>query len=195
MSENRVSIYHYGAAMTVGVASMTVAVGILDVYLLFFFAKSHDLLGALIMIALSPFPVFLVRAVLSRVSIVVSEVKIAATLFGLQIKSIEWTNIQKIIKSRVYNGYAYIDIFHVQDRNHNSICKFFINLCGNLVFTQDIHNLRGLLSEVNLYARRHNIPLAVWNTEAAAAELRSRQGGSYWKRATAKILETTVREL
>ena len=181
--------------MTAGVTSVAVTVGILDVYLLLFFAQRHDLLGVLIMIVLSSFPVLLVRAVLSRASIVVSEADISATFFGLKIKSIEWTNIQKITKSRVYNGYAYTDIFHVQDRDHQAICRFLINLCGNLVFTQDIHTLRGLLSEVNLYAKRHNIPLAVWDTEAAAAEVRSRQGGSYWKRATAKIPETRVREL
>ena len=53
---------------------------------------------------------------------------------------------------------------------------------------------RNLLDRINFYSQQYNIPLVVWDTEAATAKLATKRGPGYWRRATAKIPEVRVAE-
>jgi hypothetical protein len=94
----------------------------------------------------------------------------------------EWIDTKKIRKSRVTNGYAYVESFDVHDKEtHGCACRFLVNFCGTIEFTQDIRGLRGLLAEVDLYARQYGIPLVAWDTEAAGGKLAAQKGPRYWR--------------
>jgi hypothetical protein len=120
---------------------------------------------------------------------------ISAKALGIRTRAIKWRDVKKIRKARVTNGYVYVENFNIQDsKKHDVVCRFFVNFCGNIAFSQDIRGLRNLLNRVNFYARQHEIPLVIWDTEAAAAKLASEKGPGYWRRATAQIPEVRVAE-
>jgi len=113
----------------------------------------------------------------------------------LETKSIRWEDIKRIRKVRVTNGYNYVDNFRVVDRMPRGlICRFFVNLCGDIVFNHEISDLRGLLEQVNSFARQHNIPLFVWDTEAAGAKVRAKTGTEKWRQGIAEIEDVRVTE-
>jgi hypothetical protein len=162
-------------------------------YFFWYFVSRADWWDAVIVLLVALFPLLLSRAVLTRASIVVDERGISTQAFGIKTRSIAWNDVKKIMKVRVSNGYSYVDNFSIQDKIARIfICRLFINFCGNVVFSQDIRDLRYLLDEINFYARRYKIPLFVLDAEGATATGAARGHVGYWKRAKATILEVRV---
>lgn len=182
------TVYRYNVALTVFFTCMTAAFAAFTLIFLIVFVRPFDLVG-IMLTALSFLFVFVfLRVVLSRATIVANDRHIAAYMLGMQSRVIRWQDIKKIRKVRASNGYNYVDSFDVVDRMpRRLICKLvFVNLCGDIVFTQDISDLRGLLQQVNSFAQQHDIPLVVCDTEADHAKLRTKTGREWWTQALAK---------
>jgi hypothetical protein len=187
------SVYRYNiavSAMIAGAAFVSTAIVITGFVL---FAESRDRAGILIVTVLVAFPILLFRAALTRTSIVLDRSGISARAFGINTRRMEWRSVAKITKSRVTNGYIYVDSINVVEGGQKSLlCRFFANLCGDIRIGQDIRDFRELLARINSYAREYEIPLFVWDTEAAAAKVASDRSPGYWRRATAHIPEVRV---
>jgi hypothetical protein len=187
--------YRYNAALTALLSCVVIGLVPLTLYMFISFVRSVDPLGVSLAALVSLVPILLFRSLLSRASIAVDNRRIAACVLGIETKAIRWEDIKKVRKVRVTNGYAYVDSFHVMDRKpRNLICRLFVNLCGDIVFTQDISDLRSLLQQLNFYAQQHEILLVVWDTEAAVDRFRTKSGTRYWRQAVAKIEEVKVVE-
>ena len=88
-----------------------------------------------------------------------------------------------------------MDRYQILDgkRRAGAICRYLANLCGAITFTQEIHNLRHLLDELNTRAREYNIPLFSHDLEARHRELAAQRGQpGGWKRMNTKIPDVRV---
>jgi hypothetical protein len=185
------TVYRYHIALRAIVTCVAAALSAFPV--IFLLAREFDLVSIMLTPVFVAGASFILHGALSRATIVVDDRHIAAYMFGIQTKAIRWQDIKKIRKQRVYNGYNYVDSFHVVDRRPRSlICKFFANVCGDIVVCHEISNLSGLLQQINSFARQYDIPLVVWDTEAAGAKLETKTGKEYWKEAVAKVEEVRV---
>jgi hypothetical protein len=131
---------------------------------------------------------------LTRTSIVIDEGGVSASAFGMRLKSTQWGEVKRIRKTRSpgYSGHCTVS-FQIEDENtHPAVCRFFVNVCGNVAFTQEIRGLRDLLDQINFYAREYKISLVVWDIQAAGAKLAPLKGSAYWRQATARIPEIEV---
>jgi hypothetical protein len=193
-------VYRYNRAAVVLCVAVTLAFAWLVPYLLFLSVRHEDLLNMAVAVLVGVLPVAGFGAVLSRASLAVDEVGISASTFGVRTRALRWGEVKRIKKLRLPNGipvkgYGYSDQFHIQDgRKHSPLCRLLVNVCGNIVFTQDIHDLRRLLDQINVYARQYNIPLVVQDSEANAAGLASDPQFGYWRRAASRVPEVTVDE-
>jgi hypothetical protein len=183
-----VTVYRYNVVLTAFLMCVTGAMSALLLTMLNYFVRALDLVGIIVTAVTFVFVILVLRALLSRATIVVDDRQIAAYTLGMRTKAMRWQDIKKIRKVRVTNGYNYVDSFDVVDRRpHNPVCRFFlVNLCGDIVFTQDISDMRGLLQQINFCARQHDVPLVVSDSEAAVAKLRTKTGKEFWKEAFAK---------
>ena len=186
--------YNYSAAITFILSIITCFAAIVFLPLLPYFLSRREWMAMSIDVVFAIVPVLLFRATMCRASIKINEDGIAAFIFGFEAKTISWKNMTKIRKTRVTNGYNYVDSFSVFDGNHSLICRYFVNVCGGIMFSQDIRGLRDLLDKVSFYARRYEVPLVVLDTEAAAKEFARDQAPGRWKRGMAKSAEVRVSE-
>ena len=163
------TIYRYNPLLPMGLSCVTGLHAFLALYFLVFSIQSADPLDAMFAALFGFGTVTSLLALLSRTSIAVDEQCIASCLFGIRIKVIRWRDAARIRKVRVTNGYSYVDSYHVVGRNpDNLVCRYFSNLCANIVFTQEIRKLSSVIGEINEHARRFAIPLVVSDAEAAA---------------------------
>jgi hypothetical protein len=162
--------YRYSVVLRLGLGGVTFLCLFFLLYLLVSSISDADLLEMLPVPLLAWGVIIYLRTFLSRSSILLDDQLIAACMFGFRTKVIKWQDVAKIKKIRGTNGYTYVDSYQLFDRrSHNLICRFLlVNLCGSILFTQEIHNLEGLVQEINLHARRHAIPLVMWDAEATA---------------------------
>ena len=82
--------------------------------------------------------------------------------------------------------------YTVYEEGDGSVCKYFVNLCRNVEFDQELINVRELLGQINIRARLHNIPLVLWDVQAGVENLAADQQPGKWKRGTRKIPEQPV---
>jgi len=189
------TVHGYNRAIVLGMAGVTLLVAWVALYLEYIFIPRRDFLGIAILLFLSYYAVLCFRALLSKACIVLDETGISAKALGMRTKSIRWGNVKKIRKLSLTLGHGYVSSFRIYEaRKHNIICNFFLNVCGDIVFNQDIRGLRDLLDQVNFYAREHNIPLVVSDSQSKAARLAPLRGVEYWRGLRTKVPETTVEE-
>jgi len=193
MSDGSVpSLHNYGVLLTTVMAGVVTGFSILIVYLLPLLISERSVLGLALLIPVALFVALLLKALLSRAAINVGVDEVAAKVCGIKTRRIPWHQVGKVKKVRVTNGYQYVDIYHIVPRqDRGRACEFFVNFCGDIVFTQDISNLRGLLDHINVFAQQFQVPLVVFDTEAAAAKIRNEKTPRYWQ----KIEEIPVAEL
>jgi hypothetical protein len=115
--------------------------------------------------------ILLTRACLSRATIVLSDSGIAALFWGVRTRFVRWHDVKKIIKTRTPIGLGYYtDQFRVYSEDRRIICRYLLNVCGNIAFDENIGEARQLLDQINLQAREHDIPLLVWDLQALAKQ-------------------------
>ncbi len=109
------------------------------------------------------------RASLSRAAIVIDAVGISAQFGNRLARTIRWEEVTQIVKSRVPSGAGtYSNKYRVMARDRGVICRYFVNVCGDIVFDERIQNSRRLLDELNVLAVAHSIPLRAWDLQAIA---------------------------
>jgi len=188
-------VYRYNRAIILGMAGVTLLVAWVALYLEYFFIAHRDFFGIAIPLFLSYYAVLCFRALLSKASIILDEAGISARAPGMKTKSIRWANVKRIRQLRLTLGHGYVSSFRVYEaRKQSVICNFFLNVCGDIVFNQDIRGLRDLLDQVNLYARKHNIPLVVSDSQSNSARPTPLKGAGYWKELRTPVPEATVEE-
>jgi hypothetical protein len=178
-------LYRYNRALVLLAAAVGLVCTWLVLFLAYFVIPRGDFVGTATVLLVSPCPVLFFLAVLSRATLAVDETGLSAKALGMPKKTIHWSDVKRIRKIRVSNGYGHVDEFHIQDaQKHSVICRFLVNVRGSIVFTQDIRGLRDLLDEINFYVREYKIPLVVLDLEAVGARLPALSGRAYWRQAT-----------
>jgi hypothetical protein len=74
------------------------------------------------------------------------------------------------------------------------MCGFLLNVCGDIVFSQDIHGLRDLLDQINYYSHLRAVPLVVSDSQTKAAALATLHGAEYRRQMRAPVQEVAVEE-
>lgn len=74
------------------------------------------------------------------------------------------------------------DHFYFKDRQQRTFDWFFVNIFGDIVFTQGIIGFDDLLKQVNFYAQEKDITQVFTDKDAAIKKLHAYKGWSYWKR-------------
>jgi hypothetical protein len=191
------SIYRYNSVMVVLASLVTLVCALFVPFLGWLFIPRRDVTGIAIMIVISPLPLVFLGALLSRQTLIVDEAGVSARVMGVRAKTLGWGQVGKISKRRsIGYGGVYTETFQIQDATeHSLICRYFVNFCGNIAFTEDIRCLRDLLDQLNFYARQYKIPLVVIDGEAAAGRSASRLPAERRRIAVGRIPETTVDEL
>lgn len=93
--------------------------------------------------------------------------------WGVRTRFIGWADVKKIVKTRAPIGVGrYSDRFQVYSKDRGIICRFFLNVCGNITFDERICRVRRLLDQINLQAQEHAIPFFVWDLQAIAKRRR-----------------------
>ncbi len=162
--------------------------------MLWIYAIKRDIVG----IAMSSFLLILLpmslRAVLTRCSVAVNDAGISAVIFGVATKRIRWSDVTKVRKMRVYISMAFVDGFVVFENHHGLICRFFVNICGSVGFSESINECRELLDLINQYAQLHDIPLTVIDVEKMRNDLARDTKPGRWRRGMKRDAEVRVTE-
>lgn len=194
MSSHRDRKFGYDGTWSVCLTLMTGASAIFVSIMLYEFVRMRDVIGELIFGFLSLGPLIFFRATLSRFPLYINDVEISASLFGITTKTIKWKDVQKIRRIRVYNLYGAVDLFEIFDNTHNIFCGFFVNVCGNIYFTQHIEGYRELLDCIHFYARQFQIPLVALDSRIAATRISEGKGPYRWRRGLKQDAEIKVTE-
>lgn len=110
----------------------------------------HDLLGAL-------------RAA----TIVVDDEGVSTRIAGVRVRRMAWVDIEKIVKLRSASRFSgYVNSIEFVCKNQLGPKWLFLNLLGNIVFSQSIREHNDLVSKINSYAQENEIPLYFSNVEA-----------------------------
>ena len=113
------------------------------------------------------------RIFFCRASIQVDDAGIAAFLFGIRTRYTRWPDIRKIRKARIHTGRAIVEKYTIYERNGNVVCRYFVNLCSNIEFDQELTGVKDLLGMINVQARLNNIPLVLWDVQAGVEKMLS----------------------
>ena len=154
---------------TIGsLAAVTALVG----FLLHLVIWEGSTLGLAVLFLMTIFDLALLKSALVRATIVASDTGISTRLFGFTTRSFAWNEINKVKKVRVRGRFGYVSIYYVEPSSvGNPICRVLANLCGSIVFTDDISDVRALLHRINSQAERHKIPRTAWDIGAGAQEM------------------------
>ena len=186
--------FHYALAMTVILLAITAAVVAFSVGLTYYLLTRQGIRWFPLCLLFWVFSALQSRIFFCRASIQVDDAGIAAFLFGFRTRYLPWSNVRKIRKARIYTGRATVEKYTIYEGNASRVCAYFVNLCRNVEFDQEIINVRRLLDELNLQARLHSIPLVLWDVQTAVDALATDRAPDKWKRGTRNILERPVAE-
>ena len=153
-------VYRYDVSVTVSIGVFITAIVPFLLYFLAVFIKNGDVLGIVGFSFALLLPAMAVGGLLSRAAIIITDDSVSAAIFGMTIRTLGWQQVRKInkFKTRLGNGKFKVYYF-IKDQDHGFICKFLVNLCGDISFGDDIPGLDSLLEQINFYVRRYNIPL------------------------------------
>lgn len=193
--QSRGGKYDYNGFFSLCLVIVTLSISAMDAFLIRLSLAKGDIYKDLVFIFLLLCPLMLARTSLSWLSISLNEDGISASIFGITTKKIEWDNVKKIRKIRVYVFPGQLELFEAIEQKHNFICGFLVNICGNIAFSQNINQCRNLLDYVNVYAHRHEIPLVVMDPRAAATRISQDPAPGRWRRGMAIDAEEKVAEL
>lgn len=108
---------------------------------------------------------------LRHASIVLDYVGVSSRIAGISARHIPWKDVEKITKRRLFysgKGYAgYRDDFTVESRTQKGPKWLLINLLGNISFGEAIEDQEGLIRQLNIYAKRYQIPQFYFNKESS----------------------------
>lgn len=187
--------YDYDGFVSLCLIVVTLVVSAVDIFLFRLGVTKRSVFGLLFGIFSLLGPLIFVREILSRLSINLNERGLYSSIFGIKIKKILWTEVSKVRKIRTYVLYGHTDFFEVVEYRHNLLCGLFVNIFGNIAFSQRINQCRDLLDGINDYARRYEIPLVVLDPRAAATRISRDPAPGRWRRGLSIDAEEKVSEL
>jgi len=111
----------------------------------------HDLLGTL-----------------RSATIVVDDEGVSTRIAGVKVRRMAWVDIKKIVKLRSASRFSgYVNSIEFVSKKQIGPKWLFLNLLGNIVFSQSIRDHKELVAKINSYAQKNDIPLYFSNVEAA----------------------------
>lgn len=159
--------YRYSALGTIVTFLVTLVVWFVSVF------SCLNAAGGLLFIGITAFfgvfAVGMTRVALTRAAIRLDDAGVGAEILGIRTRFISWNSAKKIVKIRAPVAYGtYINSFQVYSDDHGIVCRFLVNVCGNIAFDERIGGARELLDHINIQAREHDIPLFAWDLETNA---------------------------
>lgn len=140
-------------------------------------------------------PIF---SVFTGATIILTDSGITARVAGVRMKTIHWENVEKIRKvrfeARFRRDFNFPDHFYFKDRQQRTFNWFFVNIFGDIVFTQEITGFDDLLKQINFYARENEIVQVYTDKDEAIKRRSAYKGWSYWKRKMCPLSEVQVPE-
>lgn len=103
-------------------------------------------------------------------TIVLDDKGISTRIAGLRVRTIAWRDVEKISKHRKparqqNRSQKFSDYFTIESKTQKLPKWLLENLLGNIVFTDELDELQGLVRRINTQAKKRGIPLFFHNDE------------------------------
>jgi len=152
---------------------VTMAISFSFLFLIYHHPAKFSAMDGFIYAAFALFISLAIATSLSYMSIGIGPAGISVYFLMFKIRNIGWSEIKKIVKSRVYNGYFWVNQFSAEKENAGFLNSYIVNIFGNIVFNEDIRSLRNLLDQINQFAVQYNITLVTKDLQTNAVRLRN----------------------
>lgn len=166
------------------VGSVLIAGG--TIFIIYASYKTSSIPIAVLFSILIVFPILPIFSLFTGATIILTDSGITARVAGVRMKTIHWENVEKIRKvrceARFRRDFNFPDLFYFKDRQQRTFDWFFVNIFGDIVFTQEIIDFDDLLKQVNFYAQENEIIQVFTDKDDAIKKLHAYKGWSYWKR-------------
>ena len=139
-----------------------------EIYMGIILYKSTVLFGIIfIFFGVCLFPVTALGSLLLS-AVLILDKSIEVYNYGHLLKKINWAEVTKVKKSRLFNPTTGVfdENFYVFDRNYSWFRRRLVNLGGPIAFTGKIVGLPLLLEQINARAREYHFPIFVLDQQA-----------------------------
>lgn len=168
----------------------------LMIFLIFASYKTSSIVGIILFSIFIVFPILPIFSLFTGATIILTDSGITSRVAGVRLKKINWENVEKIRKVRAEvrfrRKFDFPDHFYFKDTQQRTFDWFFVNVFGDIVFTQEIIGFDDLLKQINFYAQENKISQVFTDKDVAIEKLRAYKGWSYWKRKMRPLPEVQV---